>query len=225
MDKKGDLWRTTFAKGRAFLSLHDPERALKCFESALEECPVARSHELGRILFFLGVTLQKLGMCGCALRSWGVATKLDKHYFSGKFLQRFSNCYGMVKQESEELDDYNAFYSIQMNKYLSVKRSGKIGNDAERDMISDLIREGWKEVKTTVNLAALDSCEKISAFTRHRIIFPTAFVPQYAREIPVNFAAKRKISYDDRCFCGSGLPYRLCCGRIPDSEKLVDGLF
>ena len=107
MDRKVDFWRIELAKGKAFLSLHDPEKALKHFESALAECPVERSHEIGKILFLLGITLKKLGMSGCALKSWAVARKLDKHYVAGKFFERFSNCYGMVKQETEELDDYN----------------------------------------------------------------------------------------------------------------------
>jgi hypothetical protein len=188
---------------------------------------VDNCHDLGRILFFLGIALNKLGMPGYALRSWSVAGKLDKHHVSGKFLRRFSNCYGMVKQESKELDDWNAYYSIQLEKYLSSKRSKRLGTDAERDMIHELICEGWEEMKVTVDLTSMDSCEKLAAFFSHRLVFPTmsADSREPYREIAVDFARKKRISLDDRCFCGSGLPYGFCCGRIPGKDELENGLF
>ena len=227
MERKNETWRIALSKGKVFLSLHDPERALKSFELAVAECPVDHCHDLGKILFFLGITLKKLGMSGCALRSWSAASRLDKHPVSGKFLQRFSNYYGMIKQESQELDDWNAYHSIQLTKYLALKKSKKIGTDAERDMIYELICEGWEEMKENVDLSSMDNCEKLAAFSNHRIVFPalTARKQESSTEIPVDFSKKRRITYDDRCYCGSGLPYRLCCGRIPDSDELVNGLF
>ncbi|WP_319414683.1 hypothetical protein [Marispirochaeta aestuarii] len=51
------------------------------------------------------------------------------------------NDYGMLRQMSSELDDWNAFYSVQLKKYLESKRSRKIGSQGEKDMIWDLIFE------------------------------------------------------------------------------------
>ena len=227
MGRNGEQWQIAYARGKAFLSLHNLEDALKSFELALEKCPVVRSRELGKILFFLGVTLKKLGMSGCALKSWSTATRLDRHNFSEKFLERFTNYYGMAKQDTEELDDWNAYCSVQLAKYLSTKRSKKIGTDAEKDMIRELIQEGWEELRATVSLSTMDSYEKLEVFCEHRIIFPTFAVAsrEFAKAIPVDFSKKRRIRYDDRCFCGSGLPYKLCCGRIPGKDELISGLF
>lgn len=227
MERKGDEWRIAYLRGKTLLSRHNPEQALKNFESALAKCPVDRVKELGKILYYLGVTLQKLGRPSWALRSWSAARKLDKHNYSGKFLSRFSNPYGMVKQGSCELDDWNAYYSVQLSRYLSTKRSKKLGTDAERDMIWDLIREGFRELCDSAGLEGMDSREKMTFFRKHRLVFPTFSVPSELdfESIPVNFLKKCKQNMDDHCFCGSGLPYKLCCGRIPGKEELQNGLF
>ena len=227
MERKTEPWRIAYARGKTLLTRHDPEHALKDFESALANCPVDRVKELGKILYFLGVTLQKLGMSSWALRSWSVARKLDKHNYSGKFLTRFTNPYGMAKQANCELDDWNAYYSIQLARYLSTKRSKKLGTDAEKDMIWDLIREGYRELRVLIDLDSLGSREKLVVFKRHQLVFPTftASVPTGVESIPVDFVKKRRINIEDHCFCGSGVPYKLCCGRIPGKDELVDGLF
>lgn len=227
MERNVEAWRISYARGKVFLSLHDPESAMKSFEQALTECPVDKSRELGKILFFLGVALKKLGLPGCALRSWSVARKLDKHNFSDKFLERFTNWYGMIRQETPELDDWNAYYSIQLARYLSTKRSRRIGTEAEKDMIWELIREAWKELRDSVDLSLLDSREKLALFSGHRIVFPSFSVAsqESLKAIPVDFMKKRRIEFDDQCFCGSGLPYKLCCGRIPCKDELRGGIF
>ncbi len=226
MERKSEPWRIAYVRGKTFLSRHDPEHALKNFETALAQCPIERVKELGKILFFLGVTLQKLGLPGCALRSWSAARKLDKHNYSGKFLSRFANPYGMAKQESCEMDDRSAYYSIQLARYLSTKRSKKLGTDAERDMIWELIREGFRELTTLVDLDSMESQEKLAVFKKHQIVFPSFAVPARAghESIPVDFTRKRRIiNFEDHCFCGSGLPYKLCCGRIPGEDELIGG--
>lgn len=227
MERKNEPWRIAYQRGKMLLSRHDPEHALKNFETALSQCPVDRAKDLGKILFYLGVTLQKLGMPSWALRSWSAAGKLGKHSYSGKFLSRFANPYGMVKQGCGELDDWNAYYSVQLAHYLSTKRSKKLGTDAERDMIWDLIREGFRELRGLVDLDSMDSRGKLAVFKRHQIVFPafTASLPAGDESIPVDFAKKRRINFEDHCVCGSGAPYKLCCGRIPGRDELADGLF
>ncbi len=43
--------------------------------------------------------------------------------------------------------------------------------------------------------------------------------------IAVNFQTKKKVKLSDRCLCGSGLPYIICCGRTPGKEELMSGIF
>jgi hypothetical protein len=43
--------------------------------------------------------------------------------------------------------------------------------------------------------------------------------------IAVNFHTQRRVRPQDRCLCGSGLAFVLCCGRTPGKEEVLSGLF
>lgn len=201
--------------------------ALKCFETAIAACPVARSRELSKVLFYLGITFKKLGMSSCAVKSWCVSYKLDKNNYAGALLRRHVNDYGMAKQENRELDDWRAFYAIHLARYLSQKASGKLGTDAEKDMIWDLILDAWKDIRNSFKLGEITPEIKLGIFRKSRIVFPSFNVPNVEPEndtIAVDFSRKKRISFGDLCCCGSGLPYIICCGRIADQNELPNGV-
>lgn len=221
MASKGPGWRSPYERGKHQLSHHSPERALRHFENALSACPVSRTKELSKVLFYLGITFQKLGMSSCAVKSWTVSYKLDKNSYAGRLLQRHTNDYGMPKQETLEMDDWRAFYAIHLSKYLAQKKSGKLGTDAEKDMIWDLILDAWKSVKRSFCLENLDYETKLRIFRDTRIVFPAFRVPGQNvgnQPIPVDFFRQKRILSDDTCVCGSGLPFKACCGRIVDQQ-------
>lgn len=219
-------WQRELARGKILLTKHDPESALKCFEKALSDCPVKESRDLSKILFYLGVTLNKLGMTSCALKSWRASRRFDKNGLSGKLLGRYTNEYGMVKQESSELDDWKAFRAVHLTRYLNTKRSHKIGTDAERDMISELIFEAWKELCKSSDLRSVNIERRLMLFHSTWIIFPT-FTAQTDNEnanmIQVDFNKKKKIHAADQCYCGSGLPYWLCCADKAGKNMFLNG--
>jgi tetratricopeptide (TPR) repeat protein len=226
MSLNHEVWHIAFDRGKASLAKHNPEKALKSFESALATCPVDKPKDLARILYYLGVALHRLGMSSCALKSWSSAHRLDRQGYSGKFLLRFANGYGMAKQKTKDLDDWKAFHAVQLVRYLSLKKSGKLGTDAERDMIWELILEEWKGLRNSLDLAAMSSEEKLGLFRAFKIVFPFFSLPEENGEppIPVDFARQKRVTLDDQCFCGSGLPYRLCCGRTPGQDELNIGV-
>ena len=225
---KTAFWHLNLDRGKRFLAKHDPESALVCFEQAVASCPVTHPRELARSLFFLGVTLRKLGMANCALKSWGAARRLTKDLYAGRFLQRFSNDYGMAKQSTSDLDDWKAFYSIQLSRYLETKNSKRIGTQAEGDMIWDLIFEAWKLLRANHELADVSPEERLSIFRSTKVVFPLFAVPKEnkpeADTIAVDFSKKKKVMLDDDCFCGSSLPYKFCCGRTPGVDEIVNGV-
>ena len=168
-----------------------------------------------------------MGMNGCALKSWSAAQRLNKSLYAGKLLRRYTNDYGMAKQSCSEQDDWKAFYSVQLTGYLSTKKSGRLGTNAEKDMIWDLIREAWREFMTVSDTGTLSSEEKMAMYRAVRIIFPTFSVPHpedSKTEIAVNFAKQRKLAPGDLCYCGSGLSYKMCCGRALGIDELNFGL-
>ncbi len=180
------------------------------------------------MLYLLGCTLNKLGMRNCALKSWSTARRLYKNGFASRCILRYANNYGMAKQETSIEDDWKAFYSVQLYRYIRTKRTRRVGTEAERDMIVDLISDGWRSLLARYRLAGLTSEEKMALFRSVRIIFPAFHFSEATDDepatIPVDFGRKRRIGVDDHCFCGSGLPYKLCCGRIPGEEELLSGI-
>ena len=226
MGPKNETWYHEYVRGKMFLSRHDPEDALKRFEVALALCPVEKTKELARIMFYLGVALNRLGMSSCALKSWSAAHRLDRQSNSGKFLLRFANSYGMARQETQELDDWKAFYSVQLARYLSMKKSKKLGTEAEKDMIWELILEAWREIRNSMDLSTMTTEGKLKLFRAYEIVFPVLTIPENGdyQTIAVDFAKQRRVGLDDQCFCGSGLPYKLCCGRTPGEDELATGV-
>ena len=216
------------ADGKAQLSRHDPHAALRSLERGLNACSVHHRRELSAILYYLGIALFRLGNRAGALRSWTTSSKLTKRGgYARLMLVRFSNPYGMVRQRTAELDDWKAFYAIQLKRYLDCKHTRKIGSFAEHDMISDLILEYWRELTKGGRLADKSPEEKIELFRQTQVIFPSFVIPEWGdlSVIPVNFARKTRVSASDRCSCGSGLPYMMCCGRTRGEEELLSGSF
>jgi hypothetical protein len=143
-------------------------------------------------------------------------------------LSRYTNCYGMERQESSEADDWQAFSSIQTVRYLLGKNKRTFSTEAEQDMIRDLIRDSWDHLRRKQDLRNLSGCEKLEAFRAVRIVFPTVVLAEPHLDGPVitvNFQTKQRVGLSDRCSCGSGMPFMLCCGRTPGKEELLSGSF
>ena len=229
LNMKNRQWKLVFSAGKRHLANHENEKALEYLQIALGECPVELESELASIFYYLGVTLQKLGMTNCALKSFRSAQRLDKSGHAAQCIRRYSNGYGMAKQISTELDDWKAFYSVHLYRYLVTKKTKKMGTDAEHDMISDLIYEAWRELSKSVSMGGLSDEEKMSLFREVRIVYPTfdlslIFEDNGESAITVDFTRHKKVTSEDHCFCGSGLPYKLCCGRIPGEDELLVGI-
>jgi hypothetical protein len=214
-------------RGLKYLRKHLPQKAVLHFRRGLDLCQPDNKDHLCKILYFLGVSLQKLGIPGGALKSWSTASKVKKHSYSSYMLKRFANDYGMPRQVSKELDDYKAFYSVQLVKYLNTKQCRRIITEAEGDMIKELISDHWKVLKEQIALSALEPKDKIVIFSRVKIVFPfyldNAVEPN--KTLDVDFVEKKRLYPETRCRCGSGLPYKLCCGRTPGQDELAIGVF
>lgn len=214
--------------GKRELARHNPERALKAFERALNVCPVDHNSELSKAFYYLGLTLLRLGRPNGAVRSFRAGTRLQKRScFSRKMLLRFGNDYGMARQETPEQDDWTAFYAIHLQRYLSLKRTQRIATEAEGDMIRDLIRDYWSGLTARRLLESKSPQEKISLFRSVEIVFPFLVVPEALDDnvISVDFRQKVRMAAEDRCRCGSGMPFMMCCGRTRGVDELVPGTF
>lgn len=216
-------------RGKLSLRKHDLRSALKLFQQALENCPVQYPNELSRILLYLGSTLMKLGQVDSAIRTWSVCSKVAKEAYAARMYRRSTNKYGMVKHESEDEDDWQAFRAIQLCRYMNERRSPSPPTSAEIDMVTDLIQDTYRDLRESGELDGKDCCGKSALFSRVRIVFPLPLKALRGRSrsdaiIHVDFRGSGRIDPAKRCTCGSGLPYHLCCGRVSSPREIFSDI-
>ncbi len=217
-----------FDRGIGSLARHNATDAIHFLQMALEKCPASSSRDLYRICLFLGVALKRMGFSQSAIRSWISCQRLNKRGHTRKMLARLTNCYGMERQANATEDDWQAFSSIQIARYLRRKNKRTFSTLAEKDMITDLIRDSWNGLQESGELEGKSTCDKMDIFRRVGIVFPTSLrsdSPENGPVIGVNFRTKKKLDPEEHCPCGSGLPFVLCCGRTPANEELLSGKF
>jgi len=221
-----ESWRSSFHQGVRHLSRHDAEGALTLLSRALQDCPVRRAEELTRVLYYLGITLHRLGFNNSAVRSWIASLRMKRSKHTRQVLDRFANSYGMAKQGCCDLDDWQAFYSIHLLRYLRGFNRRSLTSQAERRMLSEVIHGYWDKLKSSGALEGKSCGEKMEIFKAMRIDFPL-FCLDDGRDpvLRVDFLRGCKVRAGDACPCGSGLAFLACCGRTPGEDELTVGLF
>jgi hypothetical protein len=216
-------WYGPFRRGCKALAKHKTTIAIKEFRYALEYCPVTASKEMARILFYLGLALDRSGQSGLAAKSWVNARKLVRSGPFSELYTRWINEYGMRKSGNPQLDDYRAFQSVQVFRYLSKRGTGRFCSEAERDVVYAVIDDAWKLIAKSRVLYSLSCSQKIALFKKAKLDFPYLYAEDLLQDecepIVGNFKRKSpgsspRLREDDPCPCGSGLPYRQCCGRL-----------
>ena len=130
------------------------------------------------------MALQRIGFPQSAIKSWISCQRLNKRGPTRKMLSRYTNCYGMERQDSSAADDWQAFSSIQTARYLLGKNKRTFSTVAEQDMIRDLIRDHWMELARLRRTSrGMSGCEKLEAFRAAcGSCFPQWSCPTAARE-------------------------------------------
>jgi hypothetical protein len=138
-----------------------------------------------------------------------------------------SNEFGMARQSSRDLDDWQAFYCTHLRRYVASKKSRKLGTIAESDMIRELIHDHWVKVRDSQLAINLNADQKLLLYQKIVIVFPFFDVPQHMDDgtVHVDFTRKGRLAPSDRCTCGSGLAFKICCGRTPGEDEILIGEF
>jgi tetratricopeptide (TPR) repeat protein len=204
-----------FRRGIRELAYHRPDLALRSFRQAADSCPATFAAELSRNLYYLAIALLRMDRPELALKSLASAQKLRPRGIARSAYLHRSNAYGMCRQASPELDDFYAFYSIQACIYLERKGSCRFDSNAEKDTITRLIGDAWLLLSNSGRLSRLTAGRKLELFKAQNVSLPLFGFDGAARGkvLVANFRSGRAVSCDDRCPCGSGLPYIRCCGR------------
>ncbi len=79
--------------------------------------------------------------------------------------------------QDKNREDWRRFFVIQLHAYLSSKKSGRLGNRAEEDMIRDLLSVYWEEIAASEVLEELSVLEKVKLFSSIKVDFPVLEVP------------------------------------------------
>jgi hypothetical protein len=189
--------------------------ALRDFRSAVDACPATKATELSSYLYWLAIALLRLDQPELALKSLASAQKLRPKSIARLAYLRRSNDYGMYRRASPELDDFYAFYSVQVCFYLRRRRDGRFDSNAEKDAVTRLIGDAWRLLSRSGKLSGLSAARKLELFKARSLDFPLFGLERSsgAKVIEVSFRQGKVLRPDDRCSCGSGLPYMRCCGR------------
>jgi len=224
-------WKKELKKGKQFLAEEDLAKALKCFETAVSNCPVSASAGLEKSLFFLGTTLEKLGRHESALKCWHMGAQLAEEGSSRDMIAENSNSYGMYARDySEREEDRKAFVGLQLERYFHTKKVKRFCSDAEKDVIIDIILSYWSDMLLEGKIYQLSIDEKVRFFREQPVVFPVADIESLKEYtsgniVYMDFQKKRTPSMNDLCTCGSGLLFGQCCGRIKFPVECESGEF
>jgi uncharacterized protein YchJ len=216
-------WKKELKKGQHLLTEQKIHKAMKCFETAVTECPVTSAKGLDKSLFYLGLSLIKLGRKKSALRCWHIGRTIQNNGLSRDMIEKHSNPYGMPLNQSDIDDDREAFFVIQIKKYLKMKKVNRFCSEAEKDGVKDIIETSWENMLVDIEIGQFSTDEKIKYFREQIIIFPFSDISYLQNDSVVlyaDFQTGDLISMNAICSCGSGLPFNLCCGRIKSPEDL-----
>ncbi|GAB1457862.1 hypothetical protein MASR2M48_31700 [Spirochaetota bacterium] len=171
---------------------------------------------MARRLYWLSLALRRIGKDGLALKALSSAQRLAPRGYARSMYQRLANAYGMPRSSCTEHDDYRAFCSIHIRRYLERVPYRSFSSQEESDQVLTILADAWLRLGFASTLAEADCNERLKQFREARISFPRLrATPDIitGKTIDVNFYHGRLMNPEDRCSCGSGLPYRMCCGR------------
>jgi len=219
-----DRSERNFRAGLRALSRHDAQGAMRFFRAAVDTCAPSQHEKLARNLYWLSIPLLRLGRSELAVKSLASAQKLEPRGFSRKLYEHMVNGYGMVSTGCCEKDDFRAFFSIQLRRYLGFRPDGRFHTEVERDAVACIISDAWLDLRKSISLADKSCSDKLNVFRSFDVAFPFGFSAR-GRILEGNFRIGTVLNPEDRCPCGSGLPYRQCCGRTVSPLEAEYGSF
>lgn len=222
--RRSPSWRRQFRDGRRALRGHRNRRALELLTAAAASCPAGQRAGLAAALRWLGFVCARLGRRDAALRCWVDAQRTHKQPSLARLIRTCSNDHGMPRQGDRLLDDWRAFHSLQLARYVRAKARVPLGA-AETDMLRDLLWGHFTELVQCGALRGRNAEQRRRLFAGLPISFPLLLpaAPAAGRVVAVDFVRRRQLLGRDPCVCGSGLPYVVCCGRIPTSDEIATG--
>ncbi len=168
-------------KSQRYLASHKAERAVALLRQAVDLCSVDNRFQLERSMYWLAIALIRLGRNPLAIKSFANARHLVPHGKSAAMYKRLTNDYGMPKSSCCDQDDYQAFFSIQVRRYLVTVPGGKFATRPEMDTVLQMIAGTWLEFKRLHDIAAIECGKKVKLYEGIRIQFPQLRLSTYSK--------------------------------------------
>lgn len=162
-----------FRKGIRELSRHRPDKAVMSLRDSLASCPAAKVEAVARVSYWLALAELRMDRPEMALHSLAQARRLRPRGYGARVYARRVNCYGMPRRASSDLDDFYAFYSIQVCSFLSRKPGRRFASEAEKDTVTRLVSFAWQNLKTSGRLLGLGPALRLSLFRDWPGVFPS----------------------------------------------------
>ncbi|MBN2652970.1 MAG: hypothetical protein JXR63_11355 [Spirochaetales bacterium] len=217
-------WLENYNKAFLNYSGNNLKRALSEFRVALDKCPADATDVSSDIMYHIGDCLVRLSHPGAGLTFWKAALRyISDEREAMKILEKI-NSYGMVKRLTDYEDDYNAFKSIQLKRFLKTKISMSFSNLTEKEMIISLIDKQFQELYQDSKFQILSCSSKLEIFRSFKIVFPFIVkdeIKESSNIIFYDFSRKIRLKAGVTCSCGSGLDYSMCCGSIPEFDMFL----
>lgn len=157
-------WKIYLKRGKTFLSRHDPQSAVGCFEKALQQCPVDENEDLSAILYLCGIALMRLGQIEGAVDCWHSAVSVRPDSPASFMLQP-------VTSPAEQ--EWRLFRGIQLSGYFTYKKNTGFYSEQERSNIERIIRTYWEELRSSGLTDEMDTTERIQLYREIHIDFQT----------------------------------------------------
>lgn len=222
-------------RGKRELVKHHPHIAMTHFRAALESIPAESPELVAKAMYWLAVALFRLDKTELAIHALASAQRVGRRGLARRLYLAWVNGYGMIRRASPDLDDLYAYSSLQIGSFLARKKDRRFDSIEERDIVMRIVLDAWKSLSCTGRMAGKSCSEKLDLFTAWKPDFPvfrngalkrasgTCVVgvrPMGAKILTAKFGDASCSDNDTRCSCGSGLPYCMCCGRIPALREL-----
>ena len=168
-----------------FLSHHDPQSAVGCFEKALQQCPVDENGDLSAILYLCGIALMRLGQTEGAVDCWHSAVSVRPDSPASFMLQPVS---------SPAEQEWRVFRGIQLSGYFTYKKHTGFFSEQERRNIEQIIRTYWEELCSSGLIDDMNKSERIQLYREIHIDFQTVLCTpsfsQHASIVPLQVGHK-----------------------------------
>lgn len=151
---------------------HDAAAALPYLRLAVDQCPPERRTELSRRLYWLSMALRRLDRQTLAIKALASARQLSPRGPVSRSFYNITNGYGQPRCACEEHDDYRAFFSVQVKRYLWTVPGQRFADNSEMEIVLEVIAKAWLQLQKEISLDGLDCRTKLACFDKYRINFP-----------------------------------------------------